>query len=203
MSEDVRMIFGEKPRLCLILHVLVMKICEEKFIRQPDNIMNITVDLGCCEKPLIKQLPFTFTWSDKELYVTVSSSRLRVYRVDLSGDTATYTDEKCGTEAQSHLVKTPKEIIFLPRSARNRKVLFQPPSEPGKLSMVIIGPRPHQSDASSIALYLSDQDLGGWVRLKDKELAEANLFSCHFNEMHEYFDAAFDCDIIPMIHDKF
>ncbi|KAK6362889.1 hypothetical protein TWF730_000342 [Orbilia blumenaviensis] len=207
MSENARTAFGVKPRLCLILRVVVMKLFEEKPLRQPKKVMDVSVNLGCCEKPLIKQLPFTFTWSDEQLYVAVSSSRLRVYRVDLSNNTDTNVPpvgqaSQSEVPDKSYLVKTLKEVIFLPRSARNRRVQFRPLDQPEKLSMVIIGPRPHQKDAESIALYLSDLDLGGWVTLKERELAEAELFSCHFKDMHEDFDAAEDCDIVPMAHDK-
>ncbi|KAF3940065.1 hypothetical protein ABW19_dt0209918 [Dactylella cylindrospora] len=186
-----------------------MKLSDKKPWKSPKTIGAISLNIGSCERPLIKGLPFTFTWAADELYVTVSSSRLRVYRVDISTIASIGTAPALarkgiigsdGTIKEESFVMTSEKIIFLPHSARNRKVQFIPPTEPGKMTLVVIGPRLGSKNAPSIALYLNGDDLGGWISVKDKESAEGELFDRHqgLKGMHEDFDAQEDCDIIPV-----
>lgn len=207
-----------EPRLHLVLHIIVLKLSTGKPTRSPPRLLGTTsLRIGYCEKPLVYCLPFTFTWRPTELYVTVSSARLRVYRVDLAqvashhpaphrppgrnrrspGNNASGKDR--GVQ-KDRVVLTPKHSIFLPRSARNRTVQFIPPDNSRKMATVVIGPRYGQKSSPGIVLYLTDQDLGEWVSIEEKEGDEARLYHerQRLGGPSEAFDVEEDCDIIPV-----
>ncbi|KAF3097082.1 hypothetical protein TWF103_009611 [Orbilia oligospora] len=211
-------VLDEAKQLSLNLHVVMIEVSPPKPIAVPPKPVCITsVNLGFCERYLIKTSPFTFTWSDDKLYVSVSSSRLRVYQVGIlrspNINTPTSTaeigggepqDPDCGTQYNLGTVKTLKEIIFLPRSARNRKVQYLPPKKAGDPSTVIIGPQPNGSQPASIVLSLTEEDIGGWLSLKEKDLAGEVLLNPRLQRkgMYEEFDVTEDCDFVPISDDR-
>lgn len=74
-----------KPIMCLNLHVLIMQLATNKPTRSPPKLIgSTTLQLGCGLKSHVQQLPFAFTWRESDLYFTMSSSRLRVYKVSLT-----------------------------------------------------------------------------------------------------------------------
>ncbi|KAF3190050.1 hypothetical protein TWF225_002546 [Orbilia oligospora] len=211
-------VLDEAKQLSLNLHVVMIEVSPPKPIAVPPKPVCITsVNLGFCERYLIKTSPFTFTWSDDKLYVSVSSSRLRVYQVGIlrspNINTPTSTAEigggepqgpDCGSQYNLGTVKTLKEIIFLPRSARNRKVQYLPPKKAGDPSTVIIGPQPNGSQPASIVLSLTEEDIGGWLSLKEKDLAGEVLLNPRLQRkgMYEEFDVTEDCDFVPISDDR-
>ena len=193
------------PRMCLNLHIMILKLSKSKPTKIPPKMVATTnFRLGCGIRPHVQVLPFAFTWKADDLYLTISQSRLRVYRFSLPTSTpqpavlisTTDTTQKPKNEFS---VTVPQEVIFLPRSARNRSVHFFPPDAEGGNSVVIIGPRFGRYPAPSIVVYLKDQDLGGWVPVENKE-GEVQLHAPMKrleSQFFEQFDEEIDCDIIP------
>ncbi|KAK6502066.1 hypothetical protein TWF481_009878 [Arthrobotrys musiformis] len=211
VTEDEKTL-GTMFQISLALHVVLLEISPARPIAtQAKQVVIVDVDLGPCERYLIKSLPFTFTWLDNELYITISSSRLRVYQINLGRSFPQISNTPGGlTKIRENVmdkntVKTVKEVVFLPRSARNRKVQYLPPAKDGNYSKVIIGPRPHDDHPASIVLNLTEQDTGGWVSLEEAEYKTEGIFlprSHNRKHMYEIFDTRGDCDLIPMSNDK-
>lgn len=161
-----------------------------------------TLRLGCGMRPHVQVLPFSFTWGATDLYLTISHSRLRVYRVALptaQSTVSTPTTDTTKSHNKEFAITVPKECIFLPRSARNRSVQFFPRDEEEANSVVIIGPRYGNHPLPSIGVYLKDRDLGGWVPVEDKD-GEGQLHTPMKRlegQFFEQFDEEQDCDIIP------
>jgi hypothetical protein len=180
-----------------------MKLSKSKPTKIPPKLFAMTsLRLGCGIRPHMQGLPFAFTWGADDLYLTISHSRLRVYRVSLPSAQSTASTPTTDTTQKPNnefAVTVPKECIFLPRSARNRSVQFFPPDAEGANSVIIIGPRYGNYPAPSIGVYLKDQDLGGWVPLDDRE-GEGQLHTPMKRlegQLFEQFDEENDCDIIP------
>jgi hypothetical protein len=174
---------------------MILKLSKHKPTKiLPKLVATTSLRLGCGMRPHVQVLPFAFTWSATDLYLTISHSRLRVYRVTLP-TTTTDTGPKPNDE---FTIKVPKECIFLPRSARNRLVRFYPPETAGANSVVIIGPRYGNHPAPPVGVYLKEDDLGGWVLVEDKE-GEGQLHTPmkRLEGQFEQFDEEQDCDIIP------
>lgn len=190
-----------KPQLCLNLHVMILKLSSSKPTKIPPKLVATTsLRLGCGMRPHVQELPFAFTWSATDLYLTISYSRLRVYRITLPTSQSTVSTPTTDTDQKPNefTITVPKECIFLPRSSRNRSVQFFPPDVEDAKSVVIIGPRYGNHPAPPIGVYLKDQDLGGWVPVEDKE-GESQLHTPmkRLEGQFEQFDEENDCDIIP------
>ncbi|KAK4158889.1 hypothetical protein QBC43DRAFT_362999 [Cladorrhinum sp. PSN259] len=80
-----------KPRMCLNFHVLILQLSASRpAMTEPKLVASTSCRLGCQDaRSVVSTLPFAFTWTDSDLYMTVSDSHLRVYRVRLSRDTPT------------------------------------------------------------------------------------------------------------------
>ncbi|KAL4786824.1 hypothetical protein BJX76DRAFT_354825 [Aspergillus varians] len=183
--------------------------------------------IGCSVPQLVHQLPFAFTWSDKYLYLTVSSSQLRLYRVDLEMISkpdahGRYSSGSCRSSPSSPhqtmkrkesypqpsaptsqpIFSTPTESIFLPRSARDRAVQFfpSPVNEDGP-SLVVVGPRYGTRPQPGMVVYLTDQDLGEWANIEAKEGDGAQQEPAHQRVVGRFedFDEEEDCDLIPVL----
>jgi hypothetical protein len=188
------------------MHVMVLRLSSSKPTKIPPKMVATTsFRLGCDMKPHVQELPFAFTWSATELYLTVSHARLRIYRITLpsavpksQGVPSTTTSAIDAPMANEFKIMAPKECIFLPRSSRNRSVQFFPPDAPGANSVVIIGPRHDKHPTPPICVYLKDQDLGSWVPIEDKE-GESMLHmpQKRLQGQFEEFDEEQDCDLIP------
>jgi hypothetical protein len=192
-------------KVCLYMHVMILRLSSKKPTKIPPKMVATTsLRLGCDMKPHVQILPFAFTWSATELYLTISHSRLRVYRITLPSPAAkpevpsTMDSEGEVPKPNEFTITVPKECIFLPRSSRNRSVQFFPPDAPGANSVVIIGPRHDKHPTPPIGVYLKDHDLGGWVPVEDKE-GEGMLHMPHkrLQGQFEEFDEEQDCDLIP------
>ncbi|KAJ6256479.1 hypothetical protein Dda_8341 [Drechslerella dactyloides] len=208
-----------KTRLCWILHLLVFQLSAQgptKFL--PKLLGTTSLDIGRCERSLVGCLPFAFTWGADDLYITISSSRLRVYCIDIAKIAAIgkrvrdkgKSKLRCNgvegmEESGKGLVLTPKEIVFLPRSARNRTVQYIPPAGSGRsdVATVIVGPKHGEHSLPGFALYLSRKDLGDWVDINEKAGEDAKLFGKQKLKLpYEEFDVQQDCDIIPAGNEK-
>ena len=175
--------------------------------------------LGKWTSPFLSILPYTWTWTRAAVYFTMTGFKLRVYRVplpspkDSSAMKQTTAETSCCSPA---LITTPRETIFLPRSARERSVHFYPSPEPSSSTLggsvkdhdsdthskanstLIIGPRYGPKASPSIGVYLSEKDLGHWINVHDKEGEERmRPPKRRFTGPFEEFDEDDDCDIIP------
>lgn len=217
-SEKHKVSLSQRRVLHLKLHIIILALSKKKPTRyQPTIAGSITLDIGCSVRPLFHQLPFALTWEASHLYFTVSSSQLRVYRIDLAEIVArgVVSDSVCPAKrsrdgmtksgdgngrSQVAPVLTPKETIFLPRSARTRKVQFLPKAQvAGSRSVVIVGPLYGKRPRPGFCFYLTDEDLGDWIDPSEKEHDESRVLlgQQRFGNLYEQFDVEEDCDIIP------
>lgn len=219
---------SKKPKLHYYLHVLVLRLSSPNKPKiDPQLTGSATMQIGCSIPRISRQPPFAFTWTDKWLFLTVSSSTLRVYRTDLSMVTNSYCSGKRVSSTvpesspstsyilpskDSHpqpldvpsrsIFTTPDKIIFLPRSSINRAVQFFPnPVDEGGPSSVIVGPRFGKHPQPGMIVYLTEQDLGVWQNIANKECDGARQESAHLRVAgrFEVFDTEEDCDIRPAL----
>lgn len=87
----------------------------------PQQIHRMKLALGETTRLHVSKLPFTFTWTSKDLYFSCSGKSLQVYRIPLFS-----TTEEKAEDLQP--VWTPKKPFFLPYSASNRAVHYFPPA---------------------------------------------------------------------------
>ena len=96
-------------------------------------------------------------------------------------------------------ITVPSETILLPRSSHNIPVqLFLPKTHRGNAT-VIIGPRCGYHPAPPIGVYLSEQDLGGWVHLDDSKDG-GGMYNPEItleDQLEEPWDEDNDCVLIP------
>ncbi|KAF6814021.1 nacht and tpr domain protein [Colletotrichum sojae] len=194
-----------KARVCMNLHVMILQLSSTSPSNSPPKMVSsANIELGCSVKTLVSTLPFAFTWTPSYLYVTMSHSTLRVYRVALNDwkPSDLSKEESCTAKDSDRQLQitVPKETIFLPRSARVRSVQFFPALETNGDSKVIIGPRYGKNPEPPLAALLQDKDLGGWVlpSKKDGSCAANDTFQRRLEGRFEDFDSDEDCDIIPL-----
>lgn len=191
-------------RNCFSLHVTILQLhSTSPTLTHPKLISAVSVEMGYSVKDLVSTFPFAFTWTPDHLYTTKSDSSLRVYKIKLSSS-------NCGTasgktvpwnKAKMELAVTvPKETIFLPRYARDRKVQFFPGALPGEPSKVVISPRYGVNPEPTIAVLLEDSHLGGWVSQGELHGGPESipLTQQRLEGNFEDFDTSDDCDIIPV-----
>ena len=108
-----------KNPFVLSVFVSTHRLSERKTTRSPPTLIHSTkVALGSYHEFSVNRLPVTLTWTDTEVYVMLSSSRLIVYKVSLFRPSGPL----------SHSVLVPKLPIFLPNSAQARQVTYIPPA---------------------------------------------------------------------------
>lgn len=197
---------ASKARLCLNLHVLVLQLSSSQPARnRPKLLASTSCRLGCsCARAFVPTLPFAFTWGASDLYLTLSDSSLRVYRVLLPGIDAQSSEtgsvDQVNKAEFKFTIKVPKEIILLPRSSRNRSVQFFPARTRDTKATVIIGPRYGQNPAPPIGVYLGEKDLGCWTDLDEMGDREGNVYSSQKTlgaQFEEPWDENKDCILIP------
>lgn len=167
------------------------------------------MDLAMLKEP---HLPYTLTWTAKELYLTRSSSELKVYRVNLFRPHPSETD---------NAALRPREPIVLPASAKRRAVHYFPPMNGCRTSKIIIGCekeesqtlRPHEnpiecegatSEVSRsnerrllppVGCFLDvDKDLGGWEKAKGYLDICGSLKIGDLDRRMEKFNPEEDCE---------
>ncbi|KAI1105315.1 hypothetical protein F4804DRAFT_304514 [Jackrogersella minutella] len=192
-----------KRRLCLNLHVLILRLSATSPTKNPPKLLRTTSCLlGCsCARPFIPVLPFAFTWTDADLYLTISESYLRVYHValpDLREQHCDSVDTPTGISS-GFTITVPGETILLPRSSHNRSVQFFPATKPGGNATVIIGPRGGYHPSPPIGVYLSERDLGIWVCPEERNEG-GGMYNPQITlegQLEEPWDDDNDCIIIP------
>ncbi len=111
--------------LGLRLHISTHRLSKGKPTRSPPKLIYRTyLDLkrtfSEADKLSVSNIPYTFNWTGSHIYVTESGVLLRVYRIPLFRDIE--AAEK--TEDSPKAIFTNSEEVFLPESARYRKVYF-------------------------------------------------------------------------------
>lgn len=212
------------PDLHLYMLVLTYRLSSRKPTRSPPVLLHrVKVDLGKHEGPLsVSQLPFAFTWTPRELFVSRRGTYLDVFRIQLFRK---YAGDHCPSE-QIHNVLVPMKKTLLPDSAASRDVYFVPLSDDNSgASMVIVGSetsgaKPEavlvedlaqpgvmdaiESEASyyvhkrrslapSVGTILQAEDIGGWTQAEGILVPEGRSMG-HLDMRKEKFDPIDDCD---------
>lgn len=157
--------------------------------KRPKRLASKMLILCSKRASLVRRLPFTFTWTEEALYVSMSGERLQVLKVMLPSK----------AEKQFSEPTMPENEIVLPRSAKGSEVHFLPAQSSDKMSIVIIGSRDGKASRCPIALYLKPSDLGNWVAAPQDGLKEETKSHSAWRSgaKFEEFDADEDCDTIP------
>jgi hypothetical protein len=126
----------------------------------------------------------------------MSDSYLHVYRISLptvnrkqSTSQCIEDDPQVALDGHQRMEKTAtnskvwvlRETVLLPHSARHRSVQFfpAPAKESEGKAKVVIGPRYSKHPTPPIGVYLSEQDLGGWVDLTEKADDAGQVYESH------------------------
>ncbi|KAF2731969.1 hypothetical protein EJ04DRAFT_360290 [Polyplosphaeria fusca] len=105
--------------LFLNLQISTHRFAAEKTARTPPRlIFKTTVSLGSRESLHVSNLPYTFYWAEKEVFVTTRGPTLDVIRIPLFKDPENKNSKVCYIQSK----------IFLPRTTEQRTVHFCPPS---------------------------------------------------------------------------
>lgn len=194
--------------------VLTYRLSTRKPTRSPPVLLHrVKVDLGKHEGQLsVSHLPFVFTWTPRDLFVSRRGTNLEVFRIQLFREC---TSDDCPSE-QSVLV--PVKKILLPDSAALRDVYFIPLSDDRNgASMVIVGgetrvkaalvedlvqlglpdetsdSQKRRTLAPSIGAILQAEDIGGWIRAEGISAPQGRSMG-NLDMRKEKFDPVDDCD---------
>ncbi|KIL83583.1 hypothetical protein FAVG1_13203 [Fusarium avenaceum] len=207
-----------KSQLCLNLHVLLLRLSSSQPARSlPKLLGTVSCRLdSSCARAFVSTIPFAFTWSSSDLYLTISDSYLHVYRISfpiINPELSTTQLGKQGSKApldkdqQGKKVRTGfkilvlQQMVLLPHSSRHRSVQFfpAPADESESKAKVVIGPRYGRHPTPPIGVYLSEKDVGGWVDLTEKE-DDAGRVNESRKKLADQFEEGWDsddCIIIP------
>ncbi|KAI0062760.1 hypothetical protein BV25DRAFT_1943480 [Artomyces pyxidatus] len=189
----------ELPELRLYLLLSTYRLSSRKTTRSPPSLVHrVKVDLGGHATLTVSRLPFTFTWTTTDVFVTHNANRLTVYRVALFRDANT-----CAPAAPEQNVLVPKNRTFLPDTADSRDVHFVP-SNDGTHACVILATEMTEAmvgDASGtrgmlsppVGCFLRKEDLGGWIRSEDVPMPKGQGVG-KLDRRREKFDPIEDCD---------
>lgn len=112
------------PPIKLAVLLCTYRLSQRKTTRSPpQQIHRMKLALGQTTRLHVSKMPFTLTWTSKDLYFSCSGKSLQVYRIPLFST----TEEKAEENLQA--VWTPRKPFFLPHSANNRAVYYFPPAE--------------------------------------------------------------------------
>ncbi|KAG1838023.1 hypothetical protein DFJ58DRAFT_134374 [Suillus subalutaceus] len=112
------------PPIKLAVLVCTYRLSRRKTARSPPKqIHRMKLALGQTTRLHVSMMPFTLTWTSRDLYFSCSKRSLQIYRIPLFST----TEEKAEEDLQP--VWTPRKPFFLPHSASNRTVYYFPPTE--------------------------------------------------------------------------
>ena len=194
--------------------VLTYRLSTRKLTRSPPVLLHrVKVDLGKHKGRLsVSPLPFVFTWTPRDLFVSRRGTNLEVYRIQLFNECI---GDGCPSE-QSVLV--PMNKTLLPDSAALRDVYFVPLSDDRNgASMVVVGSetrvraalvedliQPELPDdtfelqrkltlAPPIGAILQAEDIGEWIRAEGISIPQERSMG-NLDMRREKFDPVDDCD---------
>jgi len=205
------------PDLHLYMLVLTYRLSTRKPTRSPPVLLHrVKADLGKHEGRLsVSQLPFIFTWTPRDLFVSRRGTNLEVFRFPLFREC---TGDGCPSEQN---VLVPMKKTLLPDSAALRDVYFVPLSNDcNGASMVIVGSEtrakaalvedliqlelPDETSESpkrrtlgpSIGAILQAEDIGGWIGAEGISVPLGRSMGI-LDMRKEKFDPDDDCDAEP------
>ena len=196
----------ELPKLKLSVLLSTYRLSSRKTTRSPPSLIHrVKADLGNYNSLMVPRLPFTFTWTENDLFVTRSHEELSVFRIALFPNT---------TACPRSDVLILKNKIFLPGNANTRSVLFVPPTD-NLPARVILGSENEDTDtmkefmeamigdvtpqrevpllSGPVGCLLTEEDLGGWVRSDDAPVGRGQGVG-KLDQRKEKFDPVDDCD---------
>ena len=211
-----------KQRLLhLNLQVTTHRLSNSKTARVPPSlIFRINLSLGSRSSLSVSPLPYTLTWTPKNLYLTSNARTLAITRIPLfRPEDGSKNSPICYTQGE----------VFLPRSVGSRNMYYFPP--PSTLSSkaassddkrqkprrkdkatIIIGSYssepsqrhfvPKNLMSPPIGVYLDEEkDLGGWECKMNVEGGgrKVNVDGGKLKGKFESFDLVEDCDIVPYL----
>ncbi|KAL4998078.1 hypothetical protein BDV10DRAFT_185687 [Aspergillus recurvatus] len=111
----------------LSLFVTTHRLSSRKTTRAPPTqIYRTKIDLGPFRTLPVSQFPFALTWTPSQLYFTVSTKELTVFKIKLF-------PPHDGEESEGPVL-VPRESVFLPATAKTREVRFFPSLSGSNLS---------------------------------------------------------------------
>ncbi|TGO40704.1 hypothetical protein BHYA_0033g00580 [Botrytis hyacinthi] len=209
-----------EPKMYLSLQVSTHHLSSRKTARSPPRLLfKINVPLGENSSMSVSRLPYTITWSDKELFFVTRGEQLNVMKISLFK----------GADDKAAAVCYTQNPVYLPRSAGSRNVYYFPPyskskkekdksevkEEVGKIiigshssipSQGLIVPRRSMIQPPIGVLVKENTDLGWWkCKSVDVETngsgkkERINVQGGRLQGKFESFDLKEDCDIIPYL----
>ncbi|KIJ50943.1 hypothetical protein M422DRAFT_27066 [Sphaerobolus stellatus SS14] len=207
-------------RLALVL--LTYKLSKRKPTRTPPSLIHrARVQLESVTSLSVSRLPFTYTWTSEDLYVSVSNRTLTVYQIAL------FSQKKRQDKLSDVLV--PQKPIFLPNTANRRPVYFFPATGKMDAKMILGGEAPASKPfftpavpidpflkfkgdnkpecatnavhglqgrlGQPLGCFLRNKDLGDWVISKKRtDIPDGYALGKLFAKM-EPFNPEDDCDL--------
>jgi hypothetical protein len=209
-----------KLPLKLALLVSSYRLSANKTASSPPNLIHrVRIDLGPTSLLSVTKLPYTLSWTRKELYFTISDYTLKVYRIQLFKPRGTAK----GKEEIPVLI--PRKPIFLPETAQTRQVYYFPAKVEND-ARIIVGSETRETDESTeimqfvlqakqnerrarpvenafeaqgdcavlVGCYINEQDLGGWRNPSElSEIPQYMGVGC-LSRRIEKFNPDDDCD---------
>jgi hypothetical protein len=209
----------DASEMYLSLQVSTHRLSTRKTASSPPKlIFRTAVPLGRSSLMSVSRLPYTLTWTLKEVYLVTRGIRLDVVKIPLF--------KACEGETATPICYT-QNPVYLPRSSESRNVYYFPPSlsskpkkdkekDKGETAKIIIGshssipsqglivPKKHFVQPPIGFLVKEQTDLGGWM-CKSMEASQGkgkgriNLGGGRLQGKFESFDLKEDCDIIPFL----
>ena len=181
-----------KPQLSV--HIFTFQLSASKPSKSPPKtIFRTSINLGQCISPTLTQVPVSITWAGKEVYVILSYTQLVLYKIILFPNPE---------DPSSRNIFVPEKPIFLPRSAKDRRIRFFPAILRGgdcTKALLLISGCSGETSARPTGVYLSEEeDLGGWTALSDSlRLIDDLRTKQRLEGKFENFDVEDDCDLMP------
>lgn len=135
---------ADRTPIKLAIVVLTFSLSSQKPSRAPPQLIHrVRVHVGTTSSLQATKLPFTFTWRGDQVYVTCSSTVLRVYRVQLFGckpsaKAMSKPGSSGGLVKLQEPVLRPKKTMFLPESAKHGLVYYSPPTAENEIGKIIV-----------------------------------------------------------------
>ncbi|CZR51756.1 uncharacterized protein PAC_01633 [Phialocephala subalpina] len=211
---SAKMLEGSTPTVKLFNQVLTVELSTKNpSSRRPKTLpRRHGISLGIWPAVAISQLPFTFTWEENHVYISLSGEWLRVYKIPLTvrqdppirNDTPSiskyFPDLRLKDEVEEEIQTLDKKVA-LPRSARVRPIHFYPPRSRNECAKIIIGAMYGERPQLPIVVYLKPQNMGEWVVAKEAVLSLTEEPRKREDPLLEDFDVDSDCDLIMPLLD--
>ncbi|OCB91439.1 hypothetical protein A7U60_g1317 [Sanghuangporus baumii] len=193
----------ELPLVGRALLVSSFRLCARQMTKStPTLVHRVRINLTEAAMSVATHLPYTLTWTPRELYLTCSSTALTIYKISLFHPKPTELEH-------GHAVLKPQRKIPLPGSAQSRAVYYFPHTNERKASKILIGCEKVQSDTLRAheskgllppvgCLLDEEKDLGGWTEEDDMLINFSHLRIGDLDRRMEKFNPEDDCeDLTP------